>query len=197
MEDRTHIPQKCETCGAEFFPWRGREKTSRYCSRKCNGAGHRVSLETRKEEFWKGVIKHPGNGCWEWTGSKKESGYGTIVIHGGRYSAHRLSYEMAFGEIPDGLVIRHSCDNPSCVRPNHLLSGTQKDNVADMWERGRANNSDGSHIAGEKHPLSKLTAEQVLAIRQDERSGKKIAWDYDVCPTLIQNIKHRRTWKHI
>lgn len=91
-----------------------------------------------EDRFWAKVRK--SDGCWEWTGSISR-GYGQMSSKRGEspYKAHRLSYKIAHGEIPDGKQINHTCDNRVCVRPDHLYAGTQKENVRDVWERGRNN----------------------------------------------------------
>lgn len=87
------------------------------------------------ETFWNRVDK--SGECWEWLGGKDRDGYGRIVINGKWWGSHRLSYTLVKGEIPKGLVICHSCDNPGCVNPSHLFVGTQTDNVKDMDSKGR------------------------------------------------------------
>jgi hypothetical protein len=80
-------------------------------------------------------------GCWEWTAAREVRGYG-MLARGWKqrpYKAHRLSYELFVGAIPEGLVIRHKCDNPCCINPKHLEPGTQKDNSKDASTRGRLN----------------------------------------------------------
>jgi hypothetical protein len=79
--------------------------------------------------------------CWIWTGYKQSNGYGQIGVNYKNKLAHRVSYEIHIGKIPDGFLVRHSCDNPSCVNPSHLLLGTQKQNLEDMYFRERDNNS--------------------------------------------------------
>jgi hypothetical protein len=95
------------------------------------------------DRFWSKVdVRSPWD-CWEWTGPRNDlrGGYGTFTERraSGRrtWRAHRLAYELTFGGIPAGLVVRHACDNPPCVNPLHLLVGTQKQNLADMMLRGR------------------------------------------------------------
>lgn len=93
--------------------------------------------------FWKRVTKTEG--CWEWHTGKgvKPKAYGNITLYGGPYeglkcvSAHRASWIIHYGDIPDGVVVRHDCDNPSCVNPRHLRLGTQSQNIQDAVDRGR------------------------------------------------------------
>ena len=130
--------KQCLRCGAIFFGT-VREGTvnfarRRHCSLKCKQASTpTIPLERR---FWDKVTM--GDGCWEWTGTRHSWGYGLL---GGRRKvhlrAHRVSWEIHFGPIPAGLYILHHCDNPRCVRPDHLFLGTHRDNMADMVKKGR------------------------------------------------------------
>lgn len=92
--------------------------------------------------FWAKVDKRGPNECWPWTGNRKAAsvgdGYGRFWIGQQRVYAHRMSFALTQGEMPTSdVVIRHTCDNPPCVNPRHLLAGTPRDNVRDMVERGR------------------------------------------------------------
>lgn len=95
------------------------------------------------DRFWGQVDKlgpvHPilATRCWIWTRAKARFGYGVSRIDGRIHSTHRVSWAMAYGDIPAGLNVLHHCDNPPCVRPDHLFVGTQRDNSLDMWSKGR------------------------------------------------------------
>jgi hypothetical protein len=78
------------------------------------------------------------SGCWLWTASLTSTGYGQMMVHGKKQKAHRVSWEIHHGPIPDGMCVCHACHNPRCVKPEHLYLGTQSDNVADMKASGRA-----------------------------------------------------------
>jgi len=118
---------------------------------------------------WREIIRVAELGpCWEWDGPRNGDGYGYCSI-GSRRSrgAHRLSYELHIGPIEAGMVICHRCDNPPCINPDHLFPGTHGDNLADMRAKGRER-----YIAGDGHPSSKLTDEQVREIRALAASGQ-------------------------
>lgn len=99
-----------------------------------------------EERFWPHVDRRGDAECWPWTGSMSSKGYGAICRASKFIGAHRLSWEIANGSrIPSGKVICHSCDNPKCVNPSHLLLGTQADNVRDMYAKGRGANQLKTH----------------------------------------------------
>lgn len=87
--------------------------------------------------FWAKVSKGKTSECWEWAAGRNEFGYGLFFLNGRRERAHRVSHSLFVGPIPEGMVVRHKCDNPPCINPDHLEVGTQGDNMQDAWTRGR------------------------------------------------------------
>jgi len=146
----------------------------------------RIPIE---ERFPKKYIPEPNSGCWLWTEGVNACGYGTIGENGNSMLAHRVSYRLHRGKFPKKMRVLHTCDMPCCVNPEHLFLGTQRDNVLDMEQKGRA-----YHPNGEAHGLSKLTEANVRAIRLDPRSSPKIARDYGVTAFSIRSIRSGRTW---
>lgn len=143
--------------------------------------------------FFAQVAFEPMSGCWLWEGSRHSHGYGLFHRGGscGGY-AHRFSYEMANGPIPTGLEVRHTCNNTSCVNPDHLVVGTHKENMEDMARAGTQK--------GTKNPAAMVTHEQVLEIRSRRMQGEKykdIAVDYGMSPSSVRSIAVGINWKHI
>lgn len=137
------------------------------------------SLETR---FWNKVSRDP-EGCWFWTGAQQAKGYGLINRGEGRGKnvlAHRLSWVLAYGPIPEGMSVLHTCDNRSCVRPDHLWLGTPLDNTRDMMRKRRGRSG-----------YAKLTLEDVDAIRARVASGEKIA---DIAGSFPQ-VTAKSVWR--
>ena len=136
------------------------------------------------------------SGCWEFDGPRNQDGYGRVRYLGRKTMVHRLAHEAWVGPIPDGLFIRHKCDNPPCVNPEHLETGTNAQNVQDKMDRGRFTPKVGS-----VHGMSKLTESDVLAIRAEYAAGgithKQLGIRYGVCEASVQHITKRRTWRHI
>lgn len=121
-------------------------------------------------------------------------GYGMISIGEKMVTSHRAAYELYIGKITDGLHVLHKCDNPSCVNPDHLFLGTNADNVRDRDNKGR-----GAKLKGELNGNSKLTVDDVIAIRSiyPKLSMPKLSKKYGVSIKLIWNIVNRQAWKHV
>lgn len=143
------------------------------------------------DRFWAKVNKT--DGCWEWTAAKNRKGYGQIRVNSALYIAHRLSYAEHYGDIPKDMVVMHTCDNPSCVRPEHLQLGTLADNNRDRAKKGRSANT-----FGENNPHSKLTAWEVRLIRELYKEGaytyRSLGNKFGVDQSLIGLIINNKVW---
>lgn len=126
------------------------------------------------------------SGCLEFRGRISDAGYRMIGDNG----THRLAYEAAFGPIPAGMQVCHTCDNPPCVNPAHLFLGTVADNYRDSMEKGR-------HSHGEGHGRARLTEADVLAIRASTESKRVLARRFGVSRGTIGFVRNRQTWAHL
>lgn len=187
-------------------------------------AGERFPLDDIEARFWQKVKQT--DGCWLWLGAKDSDGYGNIKVGNRGTHAHRIAYALKVGHIPTGLSVLHSCDNRSCVRPDHLFLGTQLDNVNDMAKKGRDNKARGDrnasrlypekrlrggshpfrlhpelHARGERAANAKLKEDQVIEIRRSWEAGElsqhALARKYGVTLTTINSIVNCRTWRHL
>lgn len=140
------------------------------------------------ESFWRRVQR--GDGCWLWLGSLDSSGYGNLGYQGRRRLAHRLAWELARGDLPEGLHVLHVCDEPRCCNPEHLRLGTHADNMGDMARKGRS-------LRGDRSPQAKLTAEQVRGVfkrRAEGATQSAIARDLCVDKSCISRILGGKAW---
>lgn len=143
--------------------------------------------------FWR-MVTVPGtaDACWPWSGDTDEDGYGVFYYKGKRKQAHELALSFSTGEQrPAGLDTCHSCDNPPCCNPAHLRFGTRQDNVDDMWGRGRG-------VAGEAHPMARLTNSLVREIRERRAGGARqidLAAQYGVSSAYISDIVNGLVWQ--
>lgn len=149
--------------------------------------------------FWQKVCKSADpNGCWVWTAAKDYYGYG--VFSRSHYNkstrAHRAIWEILNGEIPKGYVICHKCDNPPCVRPDHLFVGTHKENMLDKVSKGRA----AGQKKGENHTQSFLTEADVIRIfelNQDGLTCRDIGKLLDIAEWSVSLILRGKRWGHV
>lgn len=157
--------------------------------------GYRVSKRyfASAEERWQFYANAGGDGCWNWRGSVDQNGYGLFSLDGKPRRASRIAYERANGPYDQRLFICHRCDNPRCVRPDHLFLGTPADNMADMAAKGR-----GKDTKGEKNPRAKLTESAVVRIREELSRGVtciSLAREFGVCRGTIYRLRDFETWK--
>lgn len=155
--------------------------------------------------FWPKVsYSDDPDGCWDWTAHLNSDGYGSLKIGERNVGAHRVSYEIHHGPIPEGLIVRHSCDRPICVNPDHLGIGTHLDNARDRDSRARGSRGDKvpyeNRARGANVNSARLTEEQVKVILQRLAQGERqvdIAADFGVGKALISRIATGKTWQHV
>lgn len=149
-----------------------------------------------EERFWRHVDKT--GDCWLWTGSSKSyAGYGRIGAGGagGRYLlAHRVSYTIHHGPIPEGMVVMHQCDNPSCVNPAHLTVGTNAENIKQSYDKGRKITP---FKQGAAHHEAVLTEENVREIKGSSLKNAQLARAFGCSGSAISAIRRGITWKHV
>lgn len=138
--------------------------------------------------------------CWLWTGGIfKGYGYGQFAVKRHPQKAHRVSWVLNCGAIPEDKKVLHTCDNPLCVNPKHLFLGTQLDNARDMVNKGRNRYTSLPLLCGEESPASKLNTKQVQAIRDlyatGEYSQRDLAKIFNVGQTTIGHILRYETWR--
>ncbi len=146
--------------------------------------------ESFESYFWEQVDIGPSGRCWPWTRSLRNGIHGSISRSGEKQWAHRIAYELTYGPIPDGMVVRHSCDYGRCCNPAHLVIGTQSENMADALARGRT-------ARGEKNGNAKLTAADVRQIRAELANGasrRQLADHFGVSIGAVKHIALGTTW---
>lgn len=160
------------------------------CSKSYSRSGfkHHCSAECR---FWVNVRTGNPQECWPWRLRLSPKGYGKFKYRGEQL-AHRVAYWLATG-IPPGEAVRHKCDNPPCCNPNHLVSGTQLENIADRDAKGRT----GDRPRGRDNVNAKLNEALVRMICADKRSHAELAREIGVAAHTIHAVRAGKTWSHV
>lgn len=218
LQVSSRVWRVCPICGISFALKASDVAIGRtnFCSRACTYEGRKSSPPS--ERFWAKVNKNgpvqphcPELGpCWEWTAHRDNNGYGIISSQGGAklLLAHRVGYEIQCGSIPAGMDVLHRCDNPPCIRGEHLFRGTQADNNRDMFAKGRGAKGPTHHSKlrpetvrrGERATFAKLTEQQVREIRTRyaaTRALTALAIEYGIAKRNILKVVNRQTWKHV
>ncbi len=200
------IERACELCGKPFWAYPSQIKLGqgRFCSRSC---GSKNKARPAAERFWERVEKGAGeDDCWLWTGCRTRGSakcaqeYGVIGIGGDTNTtgkligAHRLSWELHHGPIPENLGVLHKCDTPLCVRPDHLFLGTQVDNNDDKVQKKR-------HRFGSRSHLARIDEAKAKEIRDKYATGQytqaELAEEYCLSKTGVWYVIHRVSWDHV
>lgn len=203
VTDKTIQVKCCKTCGVDMVrkPMsHKRWERKKYCSPKCQMIGLGKNPDKPDtERFWSRVlVPEDKSRCWVWFGANS-NGYGNFNrMNKQNILAHRFSWELHKGPIPDGLFVMHMCDNPSCVNPNHLKLGTNKENSHDSVAKGRITNRPA--VTGENNSKTNLDERHVKLIRLAAMRGipaKEISDILGLSYEGLRGIIKGRTWKHI
>jgi len=190
----------CVVCGAAFTITPCKHPGQRCCSRSCGlRLAHARTAEEVAASFWAKVDRSSPTGCWPWLASCDADGYGYHKWDRKTVKAHRVAWFLTHGEWPR-LPVLHTCDSPSCQRPEHLVVGTFAANSADMVSKGR-------QCRGARHPNTHLTETDIRAIRA-AHTGRRgtassrvtsgaLAHQYAVSTNTIWRIVTRKVWKHV
>lgn len=143
------------------------------------------------QRFWASANVGGDNECWPWRSAKpgayNSAGYGRVAVLGRQYGAHRIALALAGRAPTTSEIVRHRCDNTACVNPDHLMAGSQAENMQDMKDRGRSNR-------GERNGRAKLTQHLADEIRACGLSSRAAARKFGVSPSCIMDVRHNRKW---
>lgn len=206
----SRISRVCPQCDNAFMVARSVAEAGkgRFCSRACAFAGRTPHTDPIDRLAAKVAHDHD-TGCWLFTGTLTRAGYGQLYMpgetlrSGSRQLAHRVSWRLYRGPIPEGMAVLHHCDTPACVNPDHLFLGSHTDNMRDMHRKGRSVSQvkPELHARGERQHLAKLTADQVLEIRHlrsvEHLGLSQIGDQFGVTKSAVWAIVNGRTWRHV
>jgi hypothetical protein len=150
----------------------------------------------RTERFFTKLTGEPNSGCWLWMGTLNHKGYGEFYFspEHGIVMAHRASWAIHNGPVPEGMCVLHRCDVRSCVNPTHLFLGTVADNNRDMMAKGR-------HVAhrpkGVSNGRAKITEAQALEIKRSQEPAPVISAQYGISQSMVSQIRSGHCWKHL
>jgi hypothetical protein len=151
-------------------------------------------IREREEFLDKYIVKPDFTSCWIWFGQRDKYGYGIINSLDGHFFVHRIMYKRYKKDLPDDLIIRHKCDNSNCCNPDHLIPGTQAQNMQDAAQRGRT-------ARGSRSNMARLNEEQVQEIKDRYKSYRGVfadfAREYKVHDETIRYIITGKNWAHI
>lgn len=189
----------CDHCGGKFDRGAADAKSRGasgkvFCGRGCLNAA-KIQWESLPVRFWRSVDK--SEGCWTWRGASAGRGYGSLHHDKQSLRAHRVSWELTHGPISGGLWVLHKCDNPACVRPDHLFLGTAKDNAVDRERKGRGHRKN----IWPHQPIGKLNEPIVWAIRLIAKHRLApmhvIANRFRISITAARKAVRGHSWKHV